>query len=104
MDFYIPKPIRQHATGRLGLFRTILVEEKAMTVQDKFRKEAESTSPKHPTDPEEVEREFWKKVTYSPPLYGADVEVRDRESHSTATTPPIPFLLLLLLLGSGQGG
>lgn len=83
VDFYIPKPIRQHATGRLGLFRTILVEEKAMTVQDKFRKEAESTGPKHPSNPEEVEREFWKKVTYTPPLYGADVEVRE-----PTTTPP----------------
>ena len=25
-------------------------------------------------DLDALEREFWKKVTYSPPLYGADVE------------------------------
>jgi hypothetical protein len=86
VDFHIPKPIRQNATGRLGLFRTILIEEKPMMVRDKFMKEALSTGPKHPTDNLEVEREFWKKVTYSPPLYGADVEVRRRTARHEKKT------------------
>uniref|UniRef100_A0A7S0MTN4 [Histone H3]-trimethyl-L-lysine(9) demethylase n=1 Tax=Pyramimonas obovata TaxID=1411642 RepID=A0A7S0MTN4_9CHLO len=76
IDGFIPKPIRQHATGRKGLFRTLMLEGKPMSVRDEFRPMAESKEnlPKTPDDMAELEREFWKRITYTPPLYGADVE------------------------------
>eukprot|EP00242_Pyramimonas_sp_CCMP2087_P000247 CAMPEP_0198229740 /NCGR_PEP_ID=MMETSP1445-20131203/114280_1 /TAXON_ID=36898 /ORGANISM="Pyramimonas sp., Strain CCMP2087" /LENGTH=830 /DNA_ID=CAMNT_0043910213 /DNA_START=305 /DNA_END=2798 /DNA_ORIENTATION=+ len=76
IDGLIPKPIRQHATGRQGLFRTLLVEGKPMSVRDEFKPMAESKEnlPKLPDDVPALEREFWKRITYAPPLYGADVE------------------------------
>mmetsp|Transcript_31647 Transcript_31647/g.43897 ORF Transcript_31647/g.43897 Transcript_31647/m.43897 type:complete len:673 (+) Transcript_31647:311-2329(+) len=76
VDRHIPKPIRQHATGRKGVFRTLMVEAKGMSVLEDFKPyaEREEYQPKFPDDDYALEREFWKKVTYSPPLYGADVE------------------------------
>lgn len=74
-DFYVPKPIKQHATGRRGLFRTLLVEGKPMSVEKEFAPfaTAPENQPYSSDDLSKVEREFWKKVTYDPPTYCADV-------------------------------
>lgn len=37
----IPKAIKQHATGRKGIFRTYLVEQKPMEVGSQYRPFAE---------------------------------------------------------------
>jgi hypothetical protein len=68
------RPIRQHATGRAGLYRTLLVEGKKMPL-DEFREMAREplNAPPKDASPEELERHFWRNVTLNPPLYGADV-------------------------------
>ena len=68
------RPIRQHATGRQGLYRTLLVENRSMLLSD-FKEVAESgdTAPPKDTDSETLERKFWKNIPLNPPLYGADV-------------------------------
>ena len=87
-DLVIEKAIRQHATGRKGVYRTVLVEQKPMRVGE-FRAMAEQDDAQPPRggrgenkgsgeckgfDLEATERHFWKNVTYRPPIYGADVE------------------------------
>ena len=69
----------RNATGRKGLFRTLLVEKKPLSVKHDFKPMAERPEnqpskaaledPTHAT----IEREFWKKVAYDPPTYCADV-------------------------------
>lgn len=67
------RPIRQHATGRQGLYRTLLVEQKSLPLEV-FRELAEDPCNAPPAgEPEALERKFWKNVPMNPPLYGADV-------------------------------
>ena len=75
LEFTIPRPIRQHATGRRGLYRTLLVEQKPMSLAKDFRPQAvnDDSLPPATETPEDVERRFWRTVTLRPPLYGADV-------------------------------
>jgi jumonji domain-containing protein 2 len=74
-DFDIARPIRQHATGKRGLYRTLLVEQKPMSLAKDFRPQAvgDDSLPPAEETAEEVERRFWRNVTLRPPLYGADV-------------------------------
>ena len=74
-----PSSPSQHATGRKGLFRTLLVEQKPLSIKDDFKPMAskpENQPSKAALEDEThstLEREFWKKVTYNPPTYCADV-------------------------------
>ncbi|XP_032421703.1 lysine-specific demethylase 4A isoform X1 [Xiphophorus hellerii] len=73
-DLVIPAPIQQVVTGQSGLFTQYNIQKRAMTVKE-FRKIANSDkfcSP-HYDDFEELERKYWKNLTFNPPLYGADV-------------------------------
>ncbi|XP_075877123.1 lysine-specific demethylase 4A isoform X2 [Nelusetta ayraudi] len=73
-DLVIPAPIQQIVTGQSGLFTQYNIQKKAMTVGE-FRKLANSDklcSPRY-DDFEELERKYWKNVTFNPPIYGADV-------------------------------
>ncbi|XP_068604550.1 lysine-specific demethylase 4A-like [Brachionichthys hirsutus] len=73
-DLVIPAPIQQVVSGQSGLFTQYNFQKKAMTVGE-FRKMASSDkfcSP-HYDDFEELERKYWKNVTFNPPIYGADV-------------------------------
>ncbi|KAM3865999.1 lysine-specific demethylase 4A-like [Diretmus argenteus] len=73
-DLVIPAPIQQVVTGQSGLFTQYNIQKKAMTVRE-FRRIANSDkfcSP-HYDDFEELERKYWKNVTFNPPIYGADV-------------------------------
>ncbi|KAA0187812.1 hypothetical protein HAZT_HAZT001494 [Hyalella azteca] len=74
IDIIIPAPICQVVTGKQGIYQQINIQKKAMTVQE-FKKLAESDRykpPKH-DDHEDLERKYWKNVTYVSPIYGADV-------------------------------
>ena len=79
VDFTVEKAITQHATGRKGLFRTLLVEKKPLSIKNDFKPMAElpenQPSKAAMEDPTHaaLEREFWKKVAYDPPTYCADV-------------------------------
>ncbi|KAM9790290.1 lysine-specific demethylase 4A isoform 1-T1 [Syngnathus typhle] len=73
-DLVIPAPIQQVVTGQSGLFTQYNIQKKSMSVKE-FRKLANSDkfcSP-HYDDFDELERKYWKNVTFNPPIYGADV-------------------------------
>ena len=76
LDFDIPQPIRQIATGSRGVYRLLLVQGKPQSLARDFRPMAvakENLAPK--TDSfEELERHYWRNLTLRPPQYGADVE------------------------------
>ncbi|KAL0966676.1 hypothetical protein UPYG_G00298260 [Umbra pygmaea] len=73
-DLVIPAPIQQVVTGQSGLFTQYNIQKKAMTVRE-FRRTANSDKFCSPcySDFEELERKYWKNVTFNPPIYGADV-------------------------------
>ncbi|XP_005165745.1 lysine-specific demethylase 4A isoform X2 [Danio rerio] len=73
-DLVIPTPIQQVVTGQSGLFTQYNIQKKPMTVRE-FRKTANTDKFSNPryADFEELERKFWKNLTFNPPLYGADV-------------------------------
>ncbi|XP_031618253.1 probable lysine-specific demethylase 4B [Contarinia nasturtii] len=70
----IPAPIEQIVSGKQGIYQQINVQKRPMTVKQ-FRDLATSVrhqTPKH-FDYEDLERKYWKNVTYIAPVYGADV-------------------------------
>jgi [histone H3]-trimethyl-L-lysine9/36 demethylase len=71
--FRFCRPIRQHATGRQGLYRTLLVENRSMPLQNFKDMTEEPTNAPPNLEPDELERKFWRNVPMNPPLYGADV-------------------------------
>ncbi|XP_063978608.1 lysine-specific demethylase 4A-like isoform X2 [Diachasmimorpha longicaudata] len=74
MDLTIPAPICQVVTGKQGLYQQINIQKKSMTIQE-YQKLANSeryATPKH-FDYEDLERKYWKNITYVAPIYGADV-------------------------------
>ncbi|XP_055084374.1 lysine-specific demethylase 4A isoform X1 [Periophthalmus magnuspinnatus] len=73
-DLVIPAPIQQVVTGQSGLFTQYNIQKKAMSLRE-FRKMANSDKFCCPNydDFEDLERKYWKNVTFNPPIYGADV-------------------------------
>uniref|UniRef100_A0A7N8XTU9 [histone H3]-trimethyl-L-lysine(9) demethylase n=1 Tax=Mastacembelus armatus TaxID=205130 RepID=A0A7N8XTU9_9TELE len=73
-DLVIPAPIQQVVTGQSGLFTQYNIQKKPMTVHE-FRKTSSMDKFCNPryADFDELERKFWKNLTFNPPLYGADV-------------------------------
>lgn len=70
----IPAPIEQIVSGKQGVYQQINVQKRPMTVKQ-FRDLAVSErymTPKH-FDYEDLERKYWKNITYIAPIYGADV-------------------------------
>uniref|UniRef100_A0A8D0UZU0 Lysine-specific demethylase 4A n=1 Tax=Sus scrofa TaxID=9823 RepID=A0A8D0UZU0_PIG len=81
-DLVIPAPIQQLVTGQSGLFTQYNIQKKAMTVRE-FRKIANSDkycTPRY-SEFEELERKYWKNLTFNPPIYGADVNGTLYEQH-----------------------
>ncbi|XP_048352897.1 lysine-specific demethylase 4A [Sphaerodactylus townsendi] len=73
-ELIIPAPIQQVVTGQSGLFTQYNIQKKAMTVRE-FRRIANSDkycTPRY-TEFEDLERKYWKNLTFNPPIYGADV-------------------------------
>ncbi|XP_006863826.1 PREDICTED: lysine-specific demethylase 4C [Chrysochloris asiatica] len=73
-DLLIPAPIQQMVTGQSGLFTQYNIQKKPMTVRE-FRELANSDkycTPKH-LDYEDLERKYWKNLTFVAPIYGADI-------------------------------
>uniref|UniRef100_W8B585 [histone H3]-trimethyl-L-lysine(9) demethylase n=1 Tax=Ceratitis capitata TaxID=7213 RepID=W8B585_CERCA len=70
----IPAPICQVVTGKQGLYQQINIQKKPLTVRQ-FSELASTEryqTPKH-FDYEDLERKYWKNITYVAPIYGADV-------------------------------
>ncbi|KAF7988156.1 hypothetical protein HCN44_007650 [Aphidius gifuensis] len=74
LDMIIKAPICQVVTGKQGLYQQINIQKKAMTVQEyeKLANSEKYSTPKH-FDYDDLERKYWKNITYNPPIYGADV-------------------------------
>ncbi|XP_063795426.1 lysine-specific demethylase 4A [Pseudophryne corroboree] len=73
-DLVIPAPIQQVVTGQSGLFTQYNIQKKPMTVKE-FRRIANNDkycTPRY-TDFEDLERKYWKNLTFNAPIYGADV-------------------------------
>lgn len=73
-DMVIKTPICQVVTGRLGSYTQINVQKHSLTVAE-FHSLANSSkycTPSHQSF-EELERRYWKNITYVSPIYGADV-------------------------------
>ncbi|KAK3580963.1 hypothetical protein CHS0354_006990 [Potamilus streckersoni] len=74
IDLVIPAPISQLVSGYQGLFTQYNIQKKATTVKE-FEKLANSDryrTPRH-FDYEELERKYWKNMTFLSPIYGADI-------------------------------
>lgn len=74
LNVTIPSPICQVVTGKQGLFQQINIQKKSMTVKQfaVMANSAKYCTPKH-SSYEDLERKYWKNVTYVAPIYGADV-------------------------------
>ncbi|XP_068089906.1 lysine-specific demethylase 4B [Hyperolius riggenbachi] len=73
-DMVIPAPIQQVVTGQSGLFTQYNIQKKPMTVGE-YRKLANSNkycTPRH-QDFDDLERKYWKNLTFMSPIYGADI-------------------------------
>ncbi|XP_051714138.1 lysine-specific demethylase 4C isoform X1 [Oryctolagus cuniculus] len=73
-NLLIPAPIQQMVTGQSGLFTQYNIQKKAMTVKE-FRQLANSgkyCTPRY-LDYEDLERKYWKNLTFVAPIYGADI-------------------------------
>ncbi|XP_031678276.1 lysine-specific demethylase 4B isoform X3 [Oncorhynchus kisutch] len=73
-EMTIPAPIMQVVTGQSGLFTQYNIQKKSMTVGE-YRQLANSRkycTPRH-KDFDDLERKYWKNLTFVSPIYGADV-------------------------------
>ncbi|KRJ99359.1 uncharacterized protein Dyak_GE13392, isoform C [Drosophila yakuba] len=74
LNVTIPAPICQVVTGKQGYYQQINIQKKPLTVKQ-FSELASTeryATPKH-FDFEDLERKYWKNITYVAPIYGADV-------------------------------
>lgn len=74
LEMTIPSPITQVVTGCQGLYQQYNIQKKGLTVKE-FEKLANSERYKTPRhfDYEELERKYWKNITFVNPIYGADI-------------------------------
>ncbi|KAK3523431.1 hypothetical protein QTP86_032822, partial [Hemibagrus guttatus] len=73
-DLVIQAPIQQMVAGQSGLFTQYNIQKKPLSVQE-FRRLANSDkycTPRY-LNYEDLERKYWKNLTFVPPIYGADV-------------------------------
>ena len=99
----IPNPIRQHLTGKQGVFMLNLVEKKSMKgeeYEEWTQKFTLSDKPTSTTSIEEIERRFWRNLrsTMTAPLYGADAMVIPELNNSVFIEPFYIILFRALYL------
>ncbi|KAJ8356835.1 hypothetical protein SKAU_G00196290 [Synaphobranchus kaupii] len=73
-EMVIPVPIMQVVTGQSGLYTQYNIQKKPMTVGE-YRKLANSEkycTPRH-QGLLDLERKYWKNLTFMSPIYGADI-------------------------------
>ncbi|XP_062864359.1 lysine-specific demethylase 4C [Trichomycterus rosablanca] len=73
-DLIIQAPIQQMVAGQSGLFTQYNIQKKPLAVQE-FRRLANSDqycTPRY-LNYEDLERKYWRNLTFVPPIYGADV-------------------------------
>uniref|UniRef100_A0A4W3K7F9 [histone H3]-trimethyl-L-lysine(9) demethylase n=1 Tax=Callorhinchus milii TaxID=7868 RepID=A0A4W3K7F9_CALMI len=81
-DMTIPAPIQQVVTGQSGLFTQYNIQKKSMTVGE-YKRMANSEkygTPRH-LDFDDLERKYWKNLTFVSPIYGADISGSLYDNH-----------------------
>ncbi|TDG48942.1 hypothetical protein AWZ03_004626 [Drosophila navojoa] len=76
INMTIPAPICQVVTGAHGLYQQINIQQRRQMTLRQFMEKANSElhqTPKH-FDYDDLERKYWKNITYISPLYAADVK------------------------------
>lgn len=74
-DIIIDTPIQQIVSGSQGTFQQYNIEEKSISVKE-FKILAEKEDQKFKINKlsyEDRERAYWRNITLSPPVYGADM-------------------------------
>ncbi|XP_067928646.1 lysine-specific demethylase 4A-like isoform X2 [Watersipora subatra] len=74
VNLIIPAPIQQVVHGKQGLYTQLNVQKKPIAL-DEFQRLTERPAYKTPphTDDDDLERRYWKNITFVNPIYGADV-------------------------------
>ncbi|XP_064386205.1 lysine-specific demethylase 4C-like [Halichondria panicea] len=73
-DLVIQSPISQTVMGQQGVYQVYNIQRKPITVREyKILANSDKYCPPKAKDHEELERKFWKNVTFNAPLYGADL-------------------------------
>lgn len=87
----IKSPILQYVTGKQGFYQQFNVQKKPMTVKEFYHKASSErySTPKY-FDYEDLERKFWKNVTYIQPIYGECVNT-EREIQLRSNTSYLIF-------------
>jgi jumonji domain-containing protein 2 len=70
----VTTPIKQNVEGKEGVYFQYNIQQKTMSVSE-FEELANSDrykTPKH-TDHDDLERKYWKNLTFMPAIYGADI-------------------------------
>ena len=70
----IKTPISQSVEGKEGLYAQYNIQHKSMTIEEfeNLAKSHKYATPPH-KDLEELERKYWKNLTFIPAIYGADI-------------------------------
>lgn len=73
-NLMIPAPISQVVTGQKGLYTQYNIQQKPMNVKEMRRltNTDRYASPFHESY-EDLERTYWKNITFNPAIYGADI-------------------------------
>jgi jumonji domain-containing protein 2 len=72
-DILISNPIEQNVTGKGGIFELLYIAKKSLRIREYKKKVELFEDITEDKNNEEVEELFWKNISYSPPLYGADM-------------------------------
>lgn len=74
IDLTIPTPISQVVSGKQGLYQQINVQRRPMSLSQfaELSKTERYETPEH-DDYADLERKYWRNVTYVAPIYAADV-------------------------------
>lgn len=74
-----------------------------MTVQEyhKLASSVKYCTPNH-SDFEDLERKYWKNITYNPPIYGADVSGSITDDSLSVSFNTFIIIIMLLYLINGQ--
>lgn len=69
---YIPKPIEQNAYGKGGIYECLHIVQKSLSMKDYCKRSQQFKSISEGKSVEQMEELFYKNISFSPPLYGAD--------------------------------
>lgn len=70
----ITGPIEQNTYGKAGIYECMHIQRKGLTIAE-YKRKVQSCDYGRRGPLEKVEEDFWKNLSFSPPLYGADLRL-----------------------------